>query len=165
MARQSKPQRETVGRVMHEFKHGALRSAQGAKVKNPRQAIAIALNEAGASRDNSAAENKRNLARTKREERKGEAAQQEREGKAARADRGAGARASAKRKTSAGQSGRATAADSRKPAASARRAAADRKPGARSASTKVALLAEAKRRGIKGRSRMSKADLERALHA
>jgi topoisomerase IA-like protein len=37
-----------VGKVMHEFKHGELHSAskKGPKVKNPKQAIAIALSEA-----------------------------------------------------------------------------------------------------------------------
>jgi hypothetical protein len=35
-----------VGKVMHEFKHGQLKSGGKAKVKNPKQAIAIALSEA-----------------------------------------------------------------------------------------------------------------------
>ena len=48
MAKQSKAQKETVERVMHEFKHGELKQAGGRKVKNPKQAIAIALREAGA---------------------------------------------------------------------------------------------------------------------
>ena len=49
-SRQSKAQKETIGRVMHEFKHGDLRTrGTGPKVKNPKQAIAIALHEAGAS--------------------------------------------------------------------------------------------------------------------
>ena len=46
---QSKAQKETVGRVMHEFKHGELKTSRGKKVKNPKQAIAIGLHEAGAS--------------------------------------------------------------------------------------------------------------------
>jgi hypothetical protein len=33
-------------KVMHEFKHGQLKSGGGAKVKNPKQAIAIGLSEA-----------------------------------------------------------------------------------------------------------------------
>ena len=33
-------------KVMHEFKHGELKSAGRAKVKNPKQAIAIGLSEA-----------------------------------------------------------------------------------------------------------------------
>ena len=47
---QSKAQKETMGRVMHEFKHGELESSSGQKVKNPKQAIAIGLREAGASK-------------------------------------------------------------------------------------------------------------------
>jgi hypothetical protein len=71
MARKQSPkQREVVGRVMHEFKHGQLDSSSGRKVKNPRQAIAIALHEAGSSRDETPAGNRRNLARTQAKERK-----------------------------------------------------------------------------------------------
>lgn len=37
-----------VGKVMHEFKSGKLHSGMGGKVvKNPRQAVAIALSSAG----------------------------------------------------------------------------------------------------------------------
>ncbi len=73
MARgQSPAQRETIERVMHEFKEGELKTARGKRtVKNPKQAIAIALHEAGASREESPAENRRNLRRTKRKERQG----------------------------------------------------------------------------------------------
>jgi hypothetical protein len=35
---QSKAQKETVERVMHEFKHGELETSGGRKVKNPKQA-------------------------------------------------------------------------------------------------------------------------------
>jgi Family of unknown function (DUF6496) len=73
-----------MGRVMHEFKHGELKSGPGGKagkVKSRRQAIAVALKEAGASKYESEKENKRNLAKTKRKEARGETAQQEREGK------------------------------------------------------------------------------------
>jgi Family of unknown function (DUF6496) len=35
-----------VGKVMHEYKHGQLKSGGRAKVKNRKQAVAIALNEA-----------------------------------------------------------------------------------------------------------------------
>ncbi len=35
-----------IGQVMHEYKHGELKSGGKAKVKNPKQAIAIALSEA-----------------------------------------------------------------------------------------------------------------------
>jgi hypothetical protein len=62
---QSKPQKETVGRVMHEFKHGELRSGTGKKVKNARQAVASALSEAGASNQQSPEENKEHLRRTR----------------------------------------------------------------------------------------------------
>ncbi len=65
IAKQSVPQLETVQRVMHEFKEHKLESSQGGKVKSRAQAIAIALHEAGASRDETPARNRRNLARTK----------------------------------------------------------------------------------------------------
>jgi len=35
--------------VMHEFKSGKLKSSSGDKVTNPKQAVAIALSEAGLS--------------------------------------------------------------------------------------------------------------------
>ncbi len=84
MPKTSPSQRKTTGRVMHEFAHGELKrgpSGKGGKVKNRRQAIAIALKEAGASKYESKSENKRNLAKTKRKEARGQTAQQEREGK------------------------------------------------------------------------------------
>jgi len=84
MAKESMAQRKTAGRVMHEFKHGELKSGprgRGGKVKSRRQAIAIALKESGASKYESKSENKRNLAKTKRKEATGRTAQQEREGK------------------------------------------------------------------------------------
>jgi hypothetical protein len=107
MAQQSRGQKRTVGRVMHEFKHGELESSRGGKVKSRRQAVAIALSEAGASRNQTPQKNRRNLARTKRRERSG---------------------------TTLG------------------------------GTTKAELYAQAKRRNIRGRSRMSKAQLDRALH-
>ena len=84
MPRSSPRQRKTAGRVMHEFKHGELKSGpggHGGKVKSRRQAIAIALKESGASKYESKAENRRNLSRSERKEAHGETAQQEREGK------------------------------------------------------------------------------------
>lgn len=39
-----------VRKVMHEFKSGSLKSSSGEKVSDPKQAIAIALSEAGMSR-------------------------------------------------------------------------------------------------------------------
>jgi hypothetical protein len=65
---------------MHEYKHGELDSGSGKKVKNPKQAIAIALHEAGASKDESPEKNKENLRKTKAKERKGETAKARKEG-------------------------------------------------------------------------------------
>ena len=70
MPRQSRSQTKTVGRVMHEYKHGELKSRAG-KIKNRKQAVAIALSEAGASRNKSPMENRRNRARTRSNERRG----------------------------------------------------------------------------------------------
>ena len=42
---------EKVRRVMREFKEGSLKSSSGQKVKNPKQAIAIALSEASRMRE------------------------------------------------------------------------------------------------------------------
>lgn len=120
MAKQTPKQREIVGRVMGEFKHGDLESSSGQEVKNPRQAIAIALREAGASRDETPAANRRNLARTKAKERRAEAG------------RGGAAKAAPARSGSGGE-------------------------------TRAELYARAAERGIPGRSRMTKAQLARAL--
>lgn len=119
MARQGKAQRETVGRVMHEFKHGELES-RGRRVRNPKQAIAIALSESGASKKQSPAEKRRSLARTKSRERHGETAQARKEGRKAQA------------RSAGGQ-------------------------------TRAELYEQARRRNIPGRSRMTKAELEKAL--
>jgi hypothetical protein len=84
MAKESMSQRKTTGRVMHEFAHGELKSGaggKGGKVKSRRQAIAIALKEAGASKYESKSTNMRNLAKSKRAEAAGKTGQQEREGK------------------------------------------------------------------------------------
>ena len=109
MAKQSEGQKEAVARVMHEFKHGELRQAggKGSKVKNPKQAIAIALREAGSTNQESPAENKKNLARTRRKETVGETAM-------------------------AGES-------------------------------RAQLYAEARKKGVAGRSQMTKAELARAI--
>ena len=96
MAKESPAQKATVARVMHEFKHGELESA-GGKVRDRRQAIAIGLSEAGASRDATPQHNRRARAKV--------------EGRETRAD----------------------------------------------------LLGRAAERGIKGRSRMTKAALQHAL--
>ena len=83
-AKTSPSQRKTMGRVMHEYAHGELKSGssgKGGKVKSRRQAIAIALKESGASKYGGKTENKRNLAKSKRKEATGKTYQQEREGK------------------------------------------------------------------------------------
>ncbi len=45
--RKKLPPKEKVGVVMSEFKRGTLNSGSGHKVTNPKQAIAIAMSEAG----------------------------------------------------------------------------------------------------------------------
>jgi hypothetical protein len=72
-AHQTPEQKETVERVMHEFKRGELETGRGKKVRNPEQAIAIALHEAGASRDETPAKNREDLSRTKAREKAGKA--------------------------------------------------------------------------------------------
>ena len=77
-------QRKTIGRVMHEYEHGELKSGprgRGGKVRSRRQAIAIALEEAGASKYESDRRNRRHLRRSERKEASGRTGQQEREGK------------------------------------------------------------------------------------
>src|SRR5260370_19177977 len=80
---QTPTQRKTVKRVMHEYKHGELKIARGTrKVKNPKQAIAIALSEAGASKYDTPQERAHNLRRTKAKEMRGETYQAATEGRA-----------------------------------------------------------------------------------
>jgi Family of unknown function (DUF6496) len=119
-AQQSPKQKRIVERVMHEFKEGDLRIRGGRKVKNPKQAIAIALSEAGASNRESPEANRRNRRRTEKRE---------------RADRTASPRE--RLGSQASKTGRAR--------------------------TRAELYAEAKRRDIPGRSKMSRAELETAL--
>ena len=69
MTRPSSRQRAIVERVMHEFREGVLETGQGTPVRGRRQAVAIALHEAGASNQEDPATNRRNLARTMRRER------------------------------------------------------------------------------------------------
>src|SRR5215467_4568507 len=109
---QSKAQKETIGRVMHEFKHGELETSRGRKVRNPRQAIAIGLREAGASKYESKKKNRENLQRKARE----------------------------------------------------RRGATEKDRTEEHKKTRAELYEQAKRRNIPGRSKMSKTELERALH-
>lgn len=66
MAKQSKAQKETVERVMHEYKEGALESGSGRKVRSRKQAVAIALGEAGASDQQGPAENRTRAAKSRR---------------------------------------------------------------------------------------------------
>jgi hypothetical protein len=57
MPKQTKGQKATMERVMHEFKEGELETGTGKKVKSRRQAVAIGLSEAGASNQQSPAQN------------------------------------------------------------------------------------------------------------
>ena len=84
MAKTTPRQTRTIGRVMHEYEHSELKSGpkgRGGEVRNRKQAIAIALSEAGASKYNSKMENLRNEAKSKRKEARGETYQQQAEGK------------------------------------------------------------------------------------
>jgi uncharacterized membrane protein len=90
MAKESKEQKETVQRVMHEFKHGELDRGRGGKVKNRKQAIAIALHEAGESKYESPKENRKNLRKTKSKERRGDTGQARAEGQKAASHRARG---------------------------------------------------------------------------
>jgi hypothetical protein len=84
MAKATRERQKSVGRVMHEFKHHELKSGptgKGGPVKSRRQAIAIALSEAGESKSDSPAKRREALARSKQKESRGETYQQVREGK------------------------------------------------------------------------------------
>jgi hypothetical protein len=154
MAALSSRQKRITGRVMHEFKHGELKSGRtgrGGPVKSRRQAIAIALEEAGASKYERGGRNRRNLQRTERKEAQGRTGQQEREGKSH-------VGAYRKRESTRAMGGR----DARKPAAKRRKVALGR-AHRRDGHTRRELYAKAQRRGIQGRSKMSKRQLENAL--
>jgi hypothetical protein len=84
-ADQTPAQKKTVARVMHEFKHGELRQNDGAVVTDPKQAIAVALSEAGASDRVDDDTNRRNHRRTKGRERRGVTPQALHEGTSTRA--------------------------------------------------------------------------------
>ncbi|WP_245447450.1 DUF6496 domain-containing protein [Methylobacterium sp. 17Sr1-1] len=103
--RTTEAQKGTIARVMHEFKEGELERRDGEPVTDRRQAIAIALREAGASNQESPADNRSTFRRTRAKER-----------------------------------------------------------DTRSHATRAALYDEAKRRDIKGRSRMTRGELEQALN-
>jgi hypothetical protein len=150
----SSRQKRITGRVMHEFKHGELKSGRGGKagkVKSRRQAIAIALEEAGASKYESDRRNRRNLRVTKSKEAKGRTAQQEREGKSH-------VGAYRKRESTRAMAGR----NARKTTARGHKAATAR-ARKRDGHTRQELYVRAKKRRIEGRSRMSKRQLENAL--
>lgn len=141
MPKQSRSQRATIGRVMHEYEHGELKiRGTGPKVKSRKQAIAIALHEAGATRQETPQQNRASLHKTKAKERRGATAEAETEG--ARAQDRTLARAAAR--------GRDSAKDGKR--------RSDRR-------TKGDLYAEARRKDIPGRSKMTKSELARALGA
>lgn len=147
-------QRKTVGRVMHEYEHGELRSGpggKGGKVKSRRQAIAIALNEAGASKFESKAENKQHFRRSVSKEARGDTYQQESEGRSHVGAKG-------RRESTPSMGGdNATSATAR--GRKAARTRSRREAGA----TKHELYERARSKGIAGRSKMTKRQLENAL--
>lgn len=141
---------------MHEFKHGQLKSGSGGKVKNPRQAIAIGLSEAGASNQKSGKENRRNLDRTKKKEKRGETAQQEKEGKSHLG-------ASGRRESSKAMGGDNATNTSRR---RARRQTSHKKVSRsqnRAGPSKQDLYDRVRKKNISGRSKMSKEELKEAL--
>jgi hypothetical protein len=153
MAKESLRQRRTAGRVMHEFKHGELKSGpsgKGGKVKSRKQAIAIALSESGASKYDSARQNRRRRAKTARKEAAGRTAQQEREGKSHIGARG-------QRESTRAQGGK----NASHRTAAGTRAARSRARG--DGHTKAELYAKAKKRGVENRSKMTKKQLQNAL--
>jgi len=127
-------------RVMHEYKEGELRTGRGKgpKVKSRKQAVAIGLQESGATNRESPAKNRANLQRTKSKERKGQTAEAEKEGK--RAQHRTVAKGESRARGGSRASGRSSGE-----------------------STKAELYERAKKRNIEGRSTMSKAELQRAL--
>ena len=112
---ETKAQKQTVERVMHEWKHGELTGPDGKPIKDRKQAIAVGLSEAGASDRVTPAQNRHNRAHAKAALRAGRTGQQEAEG----------------------------------------RRAPER--------NRSELYEEARRRGVAGRSKMNKAQLEKAL--
>jgi hypothetical protein len=146
MPKESPQQKKVVGRVMHEFAHGELKSGpegKAGKVKNRKQAIAIALHEAGASKYDSKKQNEKSLAKTERKQAEGKTYQQEAEGK-----------------SHVGASGRREST----PAMGGENATTMRRGGPTGGSSKKALYERAKSAGVAGRSKMSKQLLETALH-
>jgi hypothetical protein len=134
VAKTTSRQRRTTGRVMHEFKHGELKSGRGGKggkAKSRRQAIAIALKEAGESKYKSRKENAGNRKKYERKEAEGKTYQQEREGKShvgARGRRESSRAMGGKNATGTPARGRKTAASRRRPAAARKRPTSKRGP-------------------------------------
>lgn len=67
MAKTTKKQQDKIEDVMHEFKEGELESGSGEKVTKRKQAIAIALSEAGASNQQSPERNAKKKREVQRE--------------------------------------------------------------------------------------------------
>ena len=118
--------------------------------KNRKQAIAIALNEAGNSKFKSDAKNRQSETKTQRKEARGETAQQEKEGKGHVGAEG-------KRESSRAMGGK----DAAHRTAAGKRAANARVRGGK---TKDELYKQAQRRNIPNRSKLTKTQLENALH-
>jgi hypothetical protein len=125
-------------------------AGKAGKVRSRRQAIAIALKEAGASKYESERENRRNLAKSERKEARGDTYQQEREGKSHVGARG-------RRESSRAMGGK----NASRTTARGRKAARAR--ARQGGTTKEQLYRRAKARDIPGRSKMSKRQLENAL--
>jgi hypothetical protein len=149
MPRESLRQRRTAGRVLHEFKHGELKCGRGGKVKSRKQAIAIALNEAGASKYDSKRQNERNREKYRSREKEGRTGQQEKEGKSHVGAKG-------KRESTPAQGGK----NARQPSLRGEKAARAR---VRNGATRAELYEKARRRHIPNRSKMTKQQLENAL--
>jgi hypothetical protein len=66
----SKKQKRKTKRVMHEYKHGTLKSGGRRKVKSRKQAIAIAMSESGQSRKRKKGGAKRKTAGARKKARK-----------------------------------------------------------------------------------------------
>ena len=115
MAKTTPRQRKTTGRVMHEYKHGELKSGRGGKVKSRKQAIAIALHEAGTSKYQTKSQKSSSRAKSKRKEASGRTGQQEREGKSRVGARG-------RRESSRAMGGKNATRTTRHKASSSRRA-------------------------------------------
>jgi hypothetical protein len=152
MAKATPRQKRIEGRMMHEFKHGELKSGRGGKggkVRSRKQAIAIALNEAGASQYKSKRKNRSSRARTERKEASGRTGQQTREGRSHIGAQG-------KRESTRGEGGK----NARRRTAAGKRTARSR---VRGGPTKAALYKRARKAKIPNRSKMTKTQLENAL--